>query len=129
VGRTARANTTGRGITLVSENDQLAFKKIEDFIGKTIEKMPLPKGVGEGPEYNPKKPVKEKRGSRSSRSSRGGKRHGRKPAAAGAQKAAGTADTQNVTNASKEKKGRKPHRKPHSSAKKTNNSQTNKDKL
>ena len=55
VGRTARANTKGRGITLVSVNDQLAFKRIEDFIGKPIDKMPLPDGLGEAPEYAPKK--------------------------------------------------------------------------
>ena len=129
VGRTARANTTGRGVTLVSENDQLAFKKIEDFIGKTIEKMPLPEGIGEGPEYNPKKPTKEKRGSRSSRNARGGKRHGKKTASAGAPNKSGAPDTQNAPNTAKDKKSRKPHRRPHSSAKKAQNSQTNKDKL
>lgn len=81
VGRTARANTTGRGITLVSENDQLAFKRIEDFIGKSIEKIPLPEGIGEAPEYNPQKPVKKNnRRHHSSRNSRGGKRRGGKPA-------------------------------------------------
>ena len=61
VGRTARANTTGRGITLVSVNDQIAFKRIEDFIGKTIEKIALPDGIGDAPEYNPQQPVKNKR--------------------------------------------------------------------
>lgn len=55
VGRTARANTKGRGITLVSEKDQIAFKRIEDFIGKSIEKMPLPDGLGDAPEYSPVK--------------------------------------------------------------------------
>ena len=81
VGRTARANTTGRGITLVSENDQTAFKRIEDFIGKPIEKMQLPEGIGEAPEYNPQKPAKKNnRHSHSSRNGRGGKRRGGKPA-------------------------------------------------
>ena len=55
VGRTARANAKGRGITLVSEKDQIAFKRIEDFIGKSIEKMPLPDGLGDAPEYSPVK--------------------------------------------------------------------------
>ena len=77
VGRTARANTTGRGITLVSENDQMAFKKIEDFIGKSIEKMLLPEGIGEAPEYNPKKPAKKNQRSHSSRNGRGGKKRGK----------------------------------------------------
>lgn len=76
VGRTARANTTGRGITLVSENDQIAFKKIEDFIGKSIDKMQLPKGIGEAPEYNPQKTTqKNNRRSHHSRNGRGGKKH------------------------------------------------------
>ena len=77
VGRTARANTTGRGITLVSENDQMAFKKIEDFIGKSIEKMLLPEGIGEAPEYNPQKPAKKNQRSHSSRNGRGGKKRGK----------------------------------------------------
>lgn len=55
VGRTARANAKGRGITLVSEKDQIAFKRIEDFIGKSIEKMALPDGLGDAPEYSPVK--------------------------------------------------------------------------
>ena len=55
VGRTARANAKGRGITLVSEKDQIAFKRIEDFIGKSIKKMPLPDGLGDAPEYSPVK--------------------------------------------------------------------------
>ena len=55
VGRTARANAKGRGITLVSEKDQIAFKRIEDFIGKSIEKMPPPDGLGDAPEYSPVK--------------------------------------------------------------------------
>lgn len=55
VGRTARANAKGRGITLVSEKDQIAFKRIEDFIGKSVEKMALPDGLGDAPEYSPVK--------------------------------------------------------------------------
>ena len=118
VGRTARANTTGRGITLVSEVDQLAFKRIEDFIGKPIDKMPLPEGIGEAPEYNPKKPARnDKRRSHSSRNGRGGKRHGKKPT------------TAEATNAPKGNKDKKPKRQHNSSAKKPHKSQTNNDKL
>lgn len=75
VGRTARANTTGRAVTLVGENDQIAFKKIEDFIGKSIEKIKLPDGIGEAPEYNPQKPAKKSRYSHSAKNS---KRNGKK---------------------------------------------------
>ncbi len=55
VGRTARANNTGRGITLVSVNDQQAFSRIEKFIGKPIDKIALPAELGEAPEYSPEK--------------------------------------------------------------------------
>ena len=59
VGRTARANNTGRGITLVSVNDQQAFGRIEKFIGKPIDKITLPAELGEAPEYNPAKKKSE----------------------------------------------------------------------
>lgn len=82
VGRTARANAKGRGITLVSEKDQIAFKRIEDFIGKSIEKMPLPDGLGDAPEYSPvknknsrqnnKRPKKHNPSSRNNRSEKKG---------------------------------------------------------
>ena len=51
IGRTARADRDGEAITLVCEADMYAFGKIERFIEKNVEKMPLPEGVGEGPEY------------------------------------------------------------------------------
>ncbi|WP_020526717.1 DEAD/DEAH box helicase [Flexithrix dorotheae] len=53
IGRTARAESTGEGITFINEKDQFNFKKIEDLIGNEIRKVPLPKHLGEGPEYNP----------------------------------------------------------------------------
>ena len=51
IGRTARANRDGRAITFVSEEDQYWFQQIEKFLEKVVEKMPLPEGCGEGPEY------------------------------------------------------------------------------
>ena len=65
VGRTARANNDGLAITFVSDDQQTDFKKIEDFIGKTIYKIPVPEELGETPEYKPKakrvsKPRKKK---------------------------------------------------------------------
>lgn len=51
VGRTARANTTGVALTLVNEKDMLRFSKIEDLIERKILKIPLPKELGEGPEW------------------------------------------------------------------------------
>src|SRR5690606_9409324 len=53
IGRTARAETTGTAVTLINEKDQRKFHSIERLIGSTIEKMPLPPNVGEGPVYQP----------------------------------------------------------------------------
>jgi superfamily II DNA/RNA helicase len=53
IGRTARAETTGTAITLVNEKDQRKFASIENLIGQTITKMPLPPSAGEGPAYTP----------------------------------------------------------------------------
>jgi len=51
IGRTARADREGEGITLVSPDDQRRFMRIEKLIERTVEKRPLPEGVGPGPEY------------------------------------------------------------------------------
>ena len=53
VGRTARAETTGTAITFINEKDQRKFSNIENLIGETIEKLPLPAAIGEGPMYQP----------------------------------------------------------------------------
>ncbi|MBI4929628.1 MAG: DEAD/DEAH box helicase [Bacteroidetes bacterium] len=55
IGRTARAQSTGVAITLINEKDQRSFKRIEDFIGNTILKSPLPESMGKGPAYEPMK--------------------------------------------------------------------------
>ena len=54
IGRTARANHDGCAITFISEKEQNNFKAIEDFIGKTIYKIPVPEDLGEAPEYKPR---------------------------------------------------------------------------
>ena len=71
VGRTARAEHQGVAITLISEDDQLDFYKIERLIEKDIYKIPLPPEIGKGPEY--KAPVMY-----SSRKNRDGKKFKRK---------------------------------------------------
>ena len=53
IGRTARAGGQGMAITLVSTEEQYKFKLIEEFLGKTIFKIPIPVELGEAPEYNP----------------------------------------------------------------------------
>ena len=53
IGRTARAGEHGMAITLVSPPEQYKFKQIEDFLEKSIFKIPIPAELGEAPEYNP----------------------------------------------------------------------------
>jgi superfamily II DNA/RNA helicase len=53
IGRTARAATTGTAITFINERDQRKFQAIENLIGKPIDKLPLPEGMGEAPAYQP----------------------------------------------------------------------------
>lgn len=55
IGRTARANRTGRGLTFVCEEDQVRFMKVERFIGYEVNKLQMPEELGDGPEYKPKK--------------------------------------------------------------------------
>ena len=69
VGRTARANRDGKAITLVRGLEVGDFMKIEEFLGRTIEKLPLPDYIGKGPEY--------KKMNRSARNGRGSKTRGR----------------------------------------------------
>ncbi len=87
IGRTARAEATGAAVTLVSEEDQGKFHRIEKFIERDIEKRPLPESVGEGPVYNPEafehgyrkgRGGHGGRGERSNGGRRGGSDHGRR---------------------------------------------------
>ncbi|MGB0838687.1 MAG: DEAD/DEAH box helicase [Chitinophagales bacterium] len=55
IGRTARAASTGVALTFINDKEQRKFAKIEELIEMTINKIPLPEGMSEGPEYNPKK--------------------------------------------------------------------------
>jgi ATP-dependent RNA helicase RhlE len=59
VGRTARADSKGEAITFVNDKDQYKFKRIESLIGMEINKIPLPEGFDNGPDY---KGSKEKSG-------------------------------------------------------------------
>jgi superfamily II DNA/RNA helicase len=51
IGRTARADRDGMAITFISDTDMYKFQSIEHFLGKEVDKNPLPDGMGEGPEY------------------------------------------------------------------------------
>lgn len=54
IGRTARAESEGEAVTLITELDQNKFLQIEKLIERTLDKTPLPSDIGVGPEYNPK---------------------------------------------------------------------------
>ena len=66
IGRTARANRNGTAITLVRGREIGMFMQIEKFLERTIDKLPLPEGLGEAPEYKPM-PVRNDRRGRSFR--------------------------------------------------------------
>ncbi len=51
IGRTARADRDGVAITFVNDTEIYKFQGIEHFLGKEVEKRPLPEGLGEGPAY------------------------------------------------------------------------------
>jgi len=53
IGRTARAETTGKAITFINEKDQLKFSRIERMLEKEIPKFALPPELGETPVYAP----------------------------------------------------------------------------
>ena len=80
IGRTARAGTTGRAITFVSEEDQTFFKQIEDFIEQDVPKIAVPEELGEAPAYEPKKKDDKKKGGGRNRPKRNNKDNG-KPSA------------------------------------------------
>ncbi|MCQ2065524.1 MAG: ATP-dependent helicase, partial [Bacteroidaceae bacterium] len=52
IGRTARAGAEGCALTFVSVDDQPLFRRIEQFLGKEVYKMPLPEELGQAPEYS-----------------------------------------------------------------------------
>lgn len=51
IGRTARAENKGEAVTLVSVEDAKYFHKIEKFLKKDIERLPVPTALGEAPAH------------------------------------------------------------------------------
>ena len=78
IGRTARAGTKGRAITLVNVEDQEYFKRIEDFIEQDVPKMGVPATLGEAPAYEPKSKQKGGRNGRGSNKEKQGGNNRRK---------------------------------------------------
>ncbi|WP_343693646.1 DEAD/DEAH box helicase [Chitinophaga sp.] len=51
IGRTARAATEGTAYTIISEKEQRKFARIEEVLGKSVTKAPVPEELGPVPEY------------------------------------------------------------------------------
>ena len=79
IGRTARADKDGVAITFVSEDDMHYFRQIEKFLGKDIDKNPLPEACGEGPEYQPNRRPSKSSAKDRRRKDRDTTAHRRKP--------------------------------------------------
>lgn len=80
IGRTARAENLGESVTLVTPDDARAFARIEQFLKKTIDLLPLPQGLGDAPadtEYAARSGRGTAQGGRSGRGGHGGKRGGK----------------------------------------------------
>jgi superfamily II DNA/RNA helicase len=45
IGRTARAERTGTAITFVNHADKFKFKRIEEMIGRTVDRIENPEGM------------------------------------------------------------------------------------
>ena len=54
IGRTARANTKGMAITLISQDDMYRFVKIERLIERKLDKKQPPSAIGIGPSWSDK---------------------------------------------------------------------------
>lgn len=73
IGRTARAESDGIAITLISEQEQYKFARIERLLEKPVTKSTVPEQFGDAPEYNPGKQRGGGRGNRYGGKSRQGK--------------------------------------------------------
>ncbi|MBR6017668.1 MAG: DEAD/DEAH box helicase [Paludibacteraceae bacterium] len=68
IGRTARAENSGEAITLVAPDDARYWHRIEQFLKKDIERLPLPNALGDAP-------TDDVYATRSGRGCSGGSRH------------------------------------------------------
>ncbi|HTJ10673.1 MAG TPA: DEAD/DEAH box helicase [Dinghuibacter sp.] len=93
IGRTARAETDGTAYTFITEQEQRKFARIEQLIGKEVNKAKVPDEFGSVPEYNPKS-SRGGGGRNSKHKGKGGGRpqghHGGKPKGGGGQNRGGS---------------------------------------
>ena len=71
IGRTARAGSQGRAITMVSTMDQTRFGQIEKFLGKPVRKESIDPLYGEAPEYHPDRHMDSHHGHSANRRGKG----------------------------------------------------------
>lgn len=77
IGRTARAEAEGVGISFINYDDMRSFASIEKLIEKEIIKMKIPAEMGESPVWDPKRRPAPRGGGRGgNRGGRGGNRGG-----------------------------------------------------
>jgi superfamily II DNA/RNA helicase len=76
IGRTARAESDGVAITLISQEEQYKFARIEKLLEKEVTKSSVPEEFGESPEYNPSKNRGRGRGGSFRGKSGGGRKGG-----------------------------------------------------
>lgn len=98
IGRTARAGTEGKAVTLVAERDQPKFKYIERFLGYDVLKETMPESVGDGPAYTGRDKSRGKSGGKSGSGNKNRRNptnsgHGRKKTPRKAQPATQPTDT------------------------------------
>ena len=104
IGRTARAASTGMGITLIGEDEQNDFAKIEQLIGSEVKKLQAPEEVGPTPSYSPKlsRGGGKNRHSGGNRNKRKGNFKGKKSSNSSSRNSGGS-KSNNRQNSSKEK--------------------------
>jgi len=78
IGRTARAESDGIAITLISEQEQSKFARIEKLLEKPVTKSTVPEEFGDTPEYDPSKYRGRPQGGRPPRKGSGGKYKGKR---------------------------------------------------
>lgn len=76
IGRTARAESDGVAITLISQDEQYKFARIEKLLEKEVTKSPVPEEFGDSPEYNPSRNRGRSGPSRAGGRKPGGGKHG-----------------------------------------------------
>lgn len=109
IGRTARAEASGEGVTFISDREQFRFRRIERLLEAEVPKAEVPEEFGETPVYSP---ASEKK--RSSYRRKSGKRNPnpgrRKDKKDDSKTAKGEKSTAQTPTDSAEKKRRKPRR-------------------